>query len=112
MHLLTKEAMRTYLRHLKKDGVIIFNISNNHLDLEPVVRALAESFGLTAVMAPPVFVDVREGKLSSAWMILSANSHFFEEPAMAELLSAYRLRSKRPPILWTDDYSSILPILH
>jgi hypothetical protein len=109
MHLLTDEAMRIYRRHVKPDGVIVFNISNMHLDLEPVVRALADKYGLRAVLAPPRLVDPREGKLPSVWMVLSAKREFFERPGMAQLKTA--TGASRPPLLWTDDYSSILPIL-
>jgi hypothetical protein len=110
MHLLTEEAMRIYRRHVKAGGVIVFNISNMHLDLEPVVRALAEKHGLVAVLAPPRLVDPREGKLPSVWMVLSASPGFFVSPSMAQLKSLAN-PSAKPPLLWTDDYSSILPIL-
>ncbi len=108
-HLLTDEAMRIYQRQLKPEGVMAFHISNSHLDLEPVVRALAERHGLTAVLVPPRQMDVSTGKLPSVWMLLSANPQFFERPGVAGLTS---VSSGRQPLLWTDDYSSILPILH
>ncbi len=110
MHLLTEEAMRIYTRHVKPDGVIVFNISNMHLDLEPVVRALAEKQGMTAALAPPPLVDPREGKLPSVWMVLSRKREFFERPNLLTRLSLSG-NSPRAPLLWTDDYSSILPIL-
>jgi hypothetical protein len=110
MHLLTEQAMRTYQRHLKPEGVMAFHISNSHLDLEPVVRALAHNYGLNAVLVPPKLLDPRLGKLASVWMLVSANKQFFERPAVAELMRA--TGSQRNPLLWTDDRSSILPILH
>jgi hypothetical protein len=112
LHLLTDQAMQTYRRHLKPEGVIVFNISNSHVDLQPVIRALADKHGLTAVLAPPRRVDPREGKLVSAWMLLSANREFLNHPEVAALLRSSAFVSSRQPLLWTDDYSSILPILH
>jgi SAM-dependent methyltransferase len=112
LHLLTDQAMQTYLRHLKPDGVIVFNISNNHVDLQPVIRALADKHGLTAVLAPPRRVDPREGKLASAWMVLSANREFLNHAEITALMRSSFFVSSRQPLLWTDDYSSILPILH
>jgi len=109
VHLLTDEAMRIYKRHVKPDGVIVFNISNMHLDLEPVVVALADKYELIAMLAPPRLVDPREGKLPSIWMVLSAKREFFERPGMLQLKSS--AASARQPLLWTDDYSSIFPIL-
>jgi spermidine synthase len=112
LHLLTEQAMQTYRRHLKPDGVIMFNISNNHVDLQPVLRALADKHGLTAVLLPPRRVDPREGKLASMWMVLTANREFLNHPEVADLIRSTAFVSSRRPLLWTDDYSSILPILH
>ena len=41
MHLLTLEAFEIYLRHLKPDGVICVNISNRHVNLVPVLKAVS-----------------------------------------------------------------------
>ncbi len=41
MHLLTLEAFEIYLRHLNPDGVICVNISNRHVNLAPVLKALS-----------------------------------------------------------------------
>src|SRR5688500_9416985 len=49
MHLVTREAMAIYLRHLKPDGVIVFQATNRFIDLLPVVKRLAAEFGLEAV---------------------------------------------------------------
>ena len=47
-HLLTVEAARTYQRHLKKDtGTLAIHITNAHVDLQPVVEAVARSMGMT-----------------------------------------------------------------
>lgn len=111
-HLLTDEAMNIYERQVKPDGVIVFNISNLHLDLRPVLQAVAAKHGFTAVAAPPKYVDPREGKLPSVWMILSKNQEFLNRPAILEMARSPFSYDKPAPILWTDDHSSILPILH
>jgi hypothetical protein len=41
MHLLTLEAFEIYLRHLSPDGVICVNISNRHVNLVPVLKAVS-----------------------------------------------------------------------
>ena len=48
LHLLTREALALYQRKLAADGVILFHISNRHLDLAPVIAALAEDAGSPA----------------------------------------------------------------
>ena len=48
LHLLTREALALYQRKLAAAGVILFHISNRHLDLAPVIAALAEDAGSPA----------------------------------------------------------------
>ncbi len=110
-HLLTDEAMNTWLRHLGPDGVIAVHISNNHLDLQPVIRALAEHHGLKWLLVPPVQLDPATGKLGSVWMLLSASDAFLNRPAIAGLWSASQQSDNGERLLWTDDHTSILPIL-
>ena len=112
LHLLTDQAMQIYRRHVKPDGLIMFNISNSHVDLQPVIRALADKYDLTAVLAPPLMVDPREGKLPSMWMVLTSNQEFLRNPEIEALRRSTAFLSPRKPLLWTDDYSSILPVLH
>ena len=49
MHLVTREAMALYAKHLKPDGVIVFQATNRFIDLLPVVKRLAAEFGFEAV---------------------------------------------------------------
>jgi hypothetical protein len=111
MHLLTDQAMAVYQRHLKPDGVMAFHISNSHLDLEPVVRALAQKHGFKAIFVPPRSQEPRFARLASFWMLVSSNDQFCSRPAIVDMVRSVR-PPEREPLLWTDDYSSILPILH
>ena len=49
MHLVTREAMASYVKHIKPDGVIVFQATNRFIDLLPVIQRLAAEFGLEAV---------------------------------------------------------------
>ena len=44
-HLLTVEALRGYLTHLKPDGVLILHLSNRHLELLAPAMAAAKAAG-------------------------------------------------------------------
>ena len=48
VHLLTNETMTLYDRHLAEGGVIAVHISNRYLNLEPVVKRLAQGDGKRA----------------------------------------------------------------
>ncbi|HUL67346.1 MAG TPA: fused MFS/spermidine synthase [Burkholderiaceae bacterium] len=54
MHLVTREAMEQYVRHLAPDGVIVFQATNRYIDLLPVVKRLASEFGMEAVLVSDV----------------------------------------------------------
>ncbi len=48
MHLITREAMALYVRHLAPDGVIVFQATNRYIDLLPVIQRLAAEQGMEA----------------------------------------------------------------
>jgi hypothetical protein len=109
VHLLTREAFQVYLRRLRPHGVIAINISNNWLDLEPVVRGVAESFHLGwRVIASAG--DPERGTERALWMLLSADFNFLDRPEIR--LASGRLRRSRPGILWTDDHNNLFRILN
>jgi SAM-dependent methyltransferase len=49
-HLLTVEAVRGYLTHLKPDGVLILHLSNRNLDLKGPAQAVAHAAGGVALL--------------------------------------------------------------
>jgi len=46
MHLLTREAMAIYVKHIKPDGAIVFQATNRFVNLMPVIRRLADELGM------------------------------------------------------------------
>ena len=49
VHLITREALATYFRHLKPGGILAINTTNRYLDLNPVVERGASAFGKLAI---------------------------------------------------------------
>ncbi|MFH1754453.1 MAG: fused MFS/spermidine synthase [Candidatus Latescibacterota bacterium] len=118
VHLLTLEAMDTYNRHLRPDGVIILNISNRFLDLSRVVHSLALSKQFDVIR---VLTARRKGELTANadWIILSRNTAFLDEYVRVcrPLHESGHVRlmvwsqKNQPKIVWTDDFSSIFQLL-
>jgi SAM-dependent methyltransferase len=109
IHLLTSQAVTLYKSHLAPGGILAFHISNQHVDLEPEVALLAQSAGLT-VRRVSTFADDARGEFSATWMLATENDAFFSIPAVQ---SAARGPVLDPRVhLWTDDYSSLLPLIH
>lgn len=109
IHLLTREALGLYFRHLKPNGILALHISNRYLDLEPVCSAGADYYNKFAMT---VSDDASEAPYlsSSTWVLLTSDSSIFDEPAFA---NADMHHAKTPPKFrpWTDDYSNIVQIL-
>lgn len=108
VHLLTRESLEVYWRHLKPGGVLIVHISNRYVDLEPIVNRLAIEFGL--YVAHFYANDVEGMHISSSeWMVLAEDEQVLDHPSLVD--------SKADPIwhcefsLWTDDYNNLVEIL-
>jgi hypothetical protein len=108
VHLLTKEAVALYLDHLADDGVLALHVSNRHMKLVPVVKAIARALGL-------------------AWLVIDTG--YEKTPRMYEWESTWVLIARAPSTLrpfgppendddneivppWTDEYSNIVRALN
>jgi len=113
LHLLTREAIALYRRHLAPGGVLAFHVSNQYLDLAPEVALLAESQGMQAVLIQSL-PNEKKGAYSSSWVLVTDNLAFLKQPEIANAARPIARRSNTMEgnlRLWTDDYSSLLPIL-
>lgn len=108
LHLLTKEALALYHRHLAPDGIIAFHISNQHVNLGPPIALLAASGGMQVRRVASPSNDAR-GEFSSTWMLVSDNAPFFAQPEVAA--HAVAPESQSGLRVWTDDYSALLPVM-
>ncbi len=108
VHLLTREAFELYFRHLKPGGVLAVHISNQFLNLVPVVAGAASSLGKEAVRIKNE-PDGARGISRATW-ILVGNPEGFLGKAEIEKAGTV-LDSTFPQILWTDDYSSLFKVL-
>jgi spermidine synthase len=111
-HLVTKEAMEIYMKHLKPDGVIVLQATNRFVDLLPVARNLADAHGLTAVLISdtPQFDSGAEYWLSMTdQVIMTRNPKILQaEP----IRSAAQAIAKSPRVpMFTDDYINLISIL-
>jgi spermidine synthase len=108
LHLLTKQALALFLSHLKPGGVLAFHISNRHVDLAPPIALLAQDAGLHAVTITTGAKEAR-GEFTATWMLLTMNGDLLKQPEIARV--AHRPQTMPGLRLWTDDYSSLLPVL-
>ena len=107
VHLLTREAMDLYFRHVRPDGILAVHISNHHLDLGPLVAEEARAGGRRARL-----VDTEDdddaGVFGATWMLVTAPPNDFDNAIRSSSNPVSRTRRIR---LWTDDYSNLFQIL-
>jgi hypothetical protein len=107
-HLLTVEAVRLYQEHLAEDGILAFHISNQFVDLRPVVWKLAETTGFDAIMVFHKGGDVRTK--NSRWILLTQSQEFLSNPQVIRRRDSISIDWEPVP-LWTDDYSNVFQTL-
>jgi spermidine synthase len=112
MHLLTREAMAIYLRHLKPSGVLAFQATNRFIDIAPVVANLAQEHGLTAVLISdtPQSTAGADYWLSATDQILVTSDRTLLE---SEPIRSVGKTLAPPPDfrVWTDDYNNLWRVL-
>jgi hypothetical protein len=109
VHLLTRECFELYLHHLRDGSIIAVHISNQHLDLAPVVMKLADHFKLGAVfITSAAQFDI--GQYEARWMLLSSNRAWLESDPVRTAASMIHPRADIR--LWTDDDTNLFQIMN
>jgi SAM-dependent methyltransferase len=108
MHLLTEQALQLYLRHLRPDGILAIHISNNYLDLHPLVSGMALRANYQYLFVEST-ADKNAGKYLSEWALLSKNQTFLQQAVFQK----FKQTSVKPTqsIVWTDDFSNMFRLL-
>jgi SAM-dependent methyltransferase len=107
-HLLTVEAVRGYLGHLKPDGILILHLSNRNLDLNGPAQAVARAVGGYGLIqhyhpASIAFWDSPEDAV-----IIGKSPEAIARFAHDKRWSPADPAKARP---WTDDYTNLVGAL-
>jgi hypothetical protein len=107
-HLMTQQAMGIYLKNMKEDGVIAFHVTNRFLNLAPVVKRIADEFGLHTVL---VSDDPESGSdfANTDWVLVSRKAELLEHPKITE--AAHDIDNIPGLRLWTDSFNNLFKIL-
>lgn len=109
VHLLTREALLIYKNKLAENGIMAFNVSNRHLNLYPVMAALAKDIGVKAM-----YIDNMSPKeklhTPSKWVIMAREDSDFNQ--IKKLNPEWKdLTTEDSVDVWTDHYSNILQVI-
>lgn len=110
-HLLTLEAMTLYRNRLSTDGVLAVHVSNNHLDLVPLVHRLADSVGLHSRLIQSD-ADADTATRAAKWIVVApSRSSLWNHPELAVSRIPDRSTIDRAP-LWTDQHHNLASVLN
>ena len=106
VHLLTREAIDIYLKHLKPDGVLAFHISNLSFDLHPILVGLSDQLGLSHVIRNSDWAPEHAG-LPAQWAILARQPEILADSIGLEPNAVLT----RKPIVWSDGRNNLFEVL-
>jgi hypothetical protein len=107
VHLLTREAMALYFEKLSEDGIVMFHITNQRLDLARVLSGLLDDAGLAGLRQ-----EHRPGQeagrlhFRSRWVAIGRTREaltFLSEDSRWTAIAV-----TPDSVLWTDDFSNIV----
>ena len=105
VHLLTLEAFNLYLTQMHHDGILAIHISNRHIDLNPVLKRIAEHLWLT-------FFNYQNERSDdsywSEWVFLFLDHNILSS---YDMISSKDIEDIKDTSLWTDSFHNILPLL-
>jgi hypothetical protein len=106
-HLMTHEAFLLYQQHIKTQGVMALHISNRHLSLLPVIMQHSKTLDMQVML----FETPGNGNEHDAqWVVLTNNNLLVQSPKLTYKQTVIT-KDQYKHVLWTDHYSSLLPIL-
>lgn len=108
-HLITREALAVYLKHMQPNGIIAFHVTNRYLDLPPVVQKIADAAGMKTafVSHDPDEKDDRYSRTD--WIMVTRDESFLTSDVVKKVSTAVEVPAKMS--LWTDDFNNLLRIL-
>jgi hypothetical protein len=108
IHLMTKEAMATYIAKLAPHGIVVLHISNRHMELGSVVAGIAKANGFTTIINSGEVLDEDDSRyIYGSTVTASARTRV----DFGDLAGDKSWEDKEPDPkqwIWTDDYSNII----
>ncbi|MBX3226634.1 MAG: fused MFS/spermidine synthase [Labilithrix sp.] len=109
-HLVTREAFAIYKRALRPGGVLLAHVSNDHVQLQPVLGALAKDAGMYAIDRRDDDLTREEkaaGKSRSEWVLMSERKDALDLTLRGRK-DWHPLAAPAGQSVWTDDYANVL----
>lgn len=123
-HLITKQAIEMYFKHLTEEGILCVHTSNRFVDLVKVVADVTADLGYACRRGHDSADERDKGHYTSEWVMVARKDaylkHLREPPNFREIMRARGVRAPDPywstpeptgRFVWTDDFYNILGVL-
>lgn len=111
-HMITREALALYLSRVGEHGIVAFHVTNQYLDLVPVLARLAAD-ARVAAFVPGLRLDIqleeRLATLPSSWIAIARDPSRLAPLTTEENWAP--VPAPRAARVWTDDFSNVLGAL-
>lgn len=108
-HLITREALEVYLKHMAPNGIIAFHVTNRYLNLPPVVQKVADAAGLKTAFVSHDPDDGDDRYSRTDWMLVTRDDAFLASDIVKKVVSKVEVPANLS--LWTDDFNNLLRII-
>jgi len=106
IHLLTREALRAYKRHLAPGGVIVYNVTNRFVNLAPELKLVAEAEGMKIIQVDD---SPSEDKYSgTSYAIVTQNEQLLADKRFAATEDIEPIKGLET---WTDSYNNLFKVV-
>ena len=109
VHLITREAMAVYLRHMRPDGIVAFHVTNRFLNLPPVLQKIAQEQGLHTLLIRDEAEVVGDALRKTDWVLVSRDAKALQHPRFAK--SAKPITPIQGLRVWSDDFNNLFDVL-
>jgi SAM-dependent methyltransferase len=106
IHLLTREALRAYRRHLAPGGVVVYNVTNRFVNLAPQLKLVAEAEGMKILLMTD---DPTEEKYSgTAYVLVTDNDMLVADKRFADADDIVPIPGLTA---WTDGFNNLFKVV-
>lgn len=109
VHLITREAVDLYMRHLAAGGILALHISNRFLDLQPVLGNIVAALGLHARLIDDDPPETEARASASRWVLVAREQATLARGPIGE--EGMALPVRQDVGVWTDGYNNLLSVL-
>jgi hypothetical protein len=107
VHLLTREAFGVYLGYLARGGILAVHITNQYLNLRPILANVTAELGLESRLVVDQKPD-RGLASTSHWVLVARDEETLES---GEIPRRARMLKTDPSVsVWTDQFSNLLEV--